>query len=376
MARKARILGPLLLVCTAGLFLLVETEAQPGGGRPDPRPLGPLPALGTAPDAGQVALGKALFFDGRLSGDATVSCATCHIPDKGLTDGLPLSKGYPGSLYFRNTPTLLNAAQGTRFYWDGRLDAGDIPTLVRDHIAEAHFMQADGRLVIERMRQVPAYENGFKEVFGKEPTYGGILNSVAAFVRTLRSKNVPFDAFIQGEESAISESAKKGLALFQGKAGCIRCHDGPMLADGGSHNLALPENREIFRNPERHITFRRFLKTLGVSDYASLRQDVGLFAVTKIEEDRGKFRTPTLREVSRTAPYMHNGSLATLEEVVEFYNEGCGNGPGKDISLEPLGLSGDEKGDLVEFLKTLSGEPIDIDPVEMAEYEVRPLGEN
>lgn len=364
-----------VLSLTVSVVLLRGTLSAAAGPTPD-QALAPLPTLASKPDPGQVALGRLLFFDPKVSGDATISCSSCHDPSKGWTDGLPLSKGYPGSLYFRNTPTVINAAHGRYLYWDGRLPASDLPTLVRDHIAEAHFMQADGRLVIERLRQVPTYENGFKKAFGGEPTYGRILDAVTAFLQTLSSRDVPFDRYLGGDTGAISQAAQRGLELFEGKAGCIRCHSGPLLSDGGFHNLGLTANREIFRTPERHITFRRFFKTLGLPEYVELREDVGLYGVTKRPEDRGRFRTPTLREVSNTPPYMHDGSLATLEEVIEFYNRGGEVGSGKDPLLAPLGLTAGETTDLKEFLETLSGRPISMTPLEIPEYELRSLGEN
>lgn len=343
----------------------------------DQRPaLAPLPQPASASNAEQVELGKRLFFDGRLSGDSTTSCATCHVPDLAWTDGLPLSKGYPGTLYFRNTPTLANVAQARYVYWDGRLPADDLPTVVRDHIAEAQFMQADGRLVIERLRQVPEYEAAFHKAFGGEPTYGRILAALSGFVSTIRSRDVPLDRYLAGDEDAISDQAKQGLALFRGKAGCIRCHHGPMLTDDDFHNLGLPPNPQIVGTPERHISLRRFMRTLGLSDYASLRDDVGLYCVTKRPDDRRRFRTPSLREVERTAPYMHDGSLATLEDVVAFYNQGGGDAAGKDALLEPLQLSADEQRALVAFLKTLSGTLPEVEPVEPPPYQLRKLGEN
>ncbi len=182
-----------LALCWALAVAVPQTSAQENRAVV---PLAPLPALAKDPDAKQAALGRLLFFDGRLSGDAKTSCSSCHDPAKGWADGIPLSKGYPGSLYFRNTPTVLNAVHGKYMYWDGRLPASDLPTLMRDHISEAHFMYADGRLLIERLRQVPAYEQGFKEAFGGEPTYGRILGSLAAFLLTLRSREVPFDLYL------------------------------------------------------------------------------------------------------------------------------------------------------------------------------------
>jgi len=337
--------------------------------------LAPLPEPADV-DPAQAALGRMLFFDPRLSGDATISCATCHNPDHGWADGLELSKGYPGSLYFRNTPTVMNSSLNRFVYWDGRLPASDMPTVVRDHIAEAHFFQADGRLIIERMRQVPYYETRFEEAFGGEPTYGRILNSVAAFVKGLNSTDVPFDNFLNGNKDALSESAVRGLELFKGKAGCIQCHNGPMLSDGKFHSLGLEANPAIFQKPERHITFRRFYRTLGVPDYEHLRQDLGLCCVSKADRDREKMRTPTLREVSNTAPYMHDGQLATLEDVVAFHNAGGGLRDTKDALLKPLGLSDEEQADLVEFLKSLSGKPSDETKPELPKYELRTLGEN
>lgn len=342
----------------------------------EPRPLAVLPSLEKPLNPPQVELGKLLFFDPRLSGDATISCATCHSPEHGWADGLALSRGYPGTRYFRNTPTVLNAALGRLMYWDGRLPSSDLPTLVRDHISEAHFLQADGRLVIERMRQVPEYERRFRSVYDGEPTYGRILNALAAFLRSLTSRDVPFDRFLAGDEAAISEQAKRGLAIFKGKAGCIQCHDGPMLSDGKFHSLGLMVNPQIFHDPLRHVTFRRFLRTLGVPDYDSIRQDVGLYCVTKVRHDRELMRTPTLREVANTAPYMHGGQLPTLESVVGFYNAGGGPRASKDDRLKPLELTDNEQSDLVEFLKTLSGKPIDMTKPELPAYQLRKLGDN
>lgn len=326
-------------------------------------------------NAAKVELGKLLFFDPRLSGDATVSCSTCHQPDKAWTDGLALSQGYPGTLYFRNTPTVANVVHSRYVYWDGRLPAADLPTVVRDHISEAHFMQADGRLVIERMRQVSEYEQRFQEIFDGEPTYGRILDVVAEFVKSLVSTNVPLDQHLAGED-ALTEQQLSGLELFRGKAGCIECHHGPMLSDHQHHGLGVPTNDDIFASPERHITMRRFLRTLGVSEYAKVRRDVGRFCVTKQPDDVGLFRTPTLREVSRTAPYMHGGTLATLEDVIAFYNQGCGKDEDGNPLRAPLGLNDEESAALVAFLKSLSGDLPEIEPPELPPYGLRTIGEN
>ena len=365
---------PVLVACILN-WHLTKVSAEESAHRAD-RPLAPLPELSASLDPKKVKLGKKLFFDGRLSGDATISCASCHMPSQAWCEGLELSGGYPGTLYFRNTPTIANVVHAKHIYWDGRLPANDLATVVRDHISEAHFMQADGRLVIERIRQVPEYESGFREAFGGEPSYGRILNAVSEFVKSIRSTDVPFDLYLSGNEAAISDEARRGLELFRGKAYCVSCHNGPMLSDNEFHNLGLPANPRIFSEPQRHITFRRFMRTLGISEYASLQHDVGAYCVTKQKHDQGRFRTPTLREVSRTAPYMHDGSLATLKEVVEFYNRGGGTGPNKDPALVPLDLGPAEQRYLVAFLKTLSGKLPDGETSPLPPYELRTRGEN
>jgi cytochrome c peroxidase len=326
-------------------------------------PLGPLPVM-KPPSAEVAELGKMLFFDPRLSGDGSISCATCHIPEKGWADGLPLSKAYPGSEGFRNTKTVLNAVYAKYFYWDGRLSGSDHQTQVRDAITESYSMNMDGRLMLERLKQIPEYVERFNAALGGEPSFGRSLKAIAAFEKTLISKNVPFD---QGK---LSSDARKGLELFQGKAGCIRCHNGPYFSDSKPHNLGVPENPAIFNEPLRHITYRSFLKFLGVSNYMNLRRDVGFLCVSKEEGDFGKFVTPTLREVSRTAPYMHNGHFNTLDDVIEFYNGGGGSDPNKDPLLKPLGLSDKEKKDLVSFLLSLSGDEIIVEPPALPEYEL------
>ncbi len=373
--KKAECVALFLASLCIGGLLVGQAGAQQKGDSSTFK-LAPLPPVDAEIDPKKAALGNQLFFDGRLSGDATTSCASCHMPSKAWCDGLPLSKGYPGTLYFRNTPTIANVALAKYVYWDGRLPAADLPTVVRDHISEAHFMQADGRLVIERLRQVPDYENGFREAFGGEPTYGRILSAVTEFLKTIRSTDVPLDRYLSGDEQAISDQAKRGLELFRGRANCIQCHHGPMLSDGQFHNLGLPTNPDIFAVPLRHVSFRRFMRMLGVSQYAQLRQDVGLFAVTKKPADRQRFRTPSLREVGRTAPYMHDGSIATLEDVVTFYNRGGDDDPRKDAKLQPLELSAAEQADLVEFLRTMSGTLPDMKKTKPPPYQLRKLGDD
>jgi cytochrome c peroxidase len=337
--------------------------------------LQPLPAPET-PKAEQVELGRYLFFDPRLSGDGALSCDSCHEPAQGWGDGQALSTGYPGSEYFRNAQTLLNAARYRRNYWDGRMAGSDLPTTVRDHLTEAHFMQVDGRLFPERLKQVPEYVEMFRKALGGEPSFGRTLNAVSAFVRTIGSRNAPIDRHLRGDPTALSAEARGGLALFEGKARCLQCHHGPLLSDEKFHALGVPENPEIFANPLRHITFRRYFRTIGAPNAENLREDPGLYGVTKRPADWGKFRTPSLREVSRTAPYMHNGSLATLEDVVAFYDRGGAPHRNKSPLLKPLGLTPVERRSLVEFLKALAGDPVLVERPELPDYKPRTLGKN
>jgi cytochrome c peroxidase len=310
-------------------------------------------------DDGQVLLGKYLFFDARLSGNANVSCASCHLPDQSWTDGLALSNGYPSTAYFRNTPTLLNTVYMESLYWDGRMDGADMPTLVRDHLTEAHFMNTDGRLMVERVKQIPEYVRLFEDVWGKGPSFGGILNSITAYVGSLNSAPTAFDT------GTLSADAQAGLELFEGKAGCAACHSGPTFSDSNFYATGVPENPDIWANPLRHITFRRFFRLLGTPNYRALDLDPGFYALTLMPEDLGAFRTAPLREVALTAPYMHNGAFSTLGDVVQFYNS--------SLSLD---LTAAEAAQLVAFLESLSSDRPAVEVPDLPEYQLRPLGDN
>lgn len=315
-------------------------------------------------DDALVLLGKYLFFDPRLSGDATLSCATCHQPDHAFSNTEAMSPGYTGTRYFRNAPTVMNTVYLDYLYWDGRMDGKDMPTTVRDHITEAHFMNSDGRLMVERVKQVPEYVRLFEDAYGGTPSFGRVLGAITAYVHSLNSAPTPYDRYVQGDENALSSDAIVGLALFQDN--CQSCHNGPVFSDNQFHVSEVPESVEdIWGDPLRHITFRRFFRQLGVPNYRALTADPGLFALTKTESDFGAFRTAPLREVARTAPYMHNGAFATLAEVVRFYND-----------RDDLGLSAAEIGQLVAFLESLSSEPVSIVATGQPDYQLRTLGDN
>ena len=308
-------------------------------------------------DAKKAALGKRLFYDERLSGDGALSCASCHIPEKGYADGKPLSDAYPGTKGFRNTPTLINTAHkkelGIPWFHDGRIGTS-LNDVTRDQITETIWMNMDMRIMQERVKQDPLYIKMFEEAGMGEPSNGKVRKLIPEYLKTLTSRNVPYD------QGRMDGPAKRGEELFAGKAGCVQCHSGPLFSDGQAHNLGVPENRDIYREPLRHITFVAFNMFMGNENYMNLRRDPGAHVITHYADgsEMGKFYTPTLRELRQTAPYMHNGMLATLEHVVAFYNKGGGNDPNKDSRLKPLGLSSGEQANLVAFLKALSGDAL------------------
>lgn len=239
----------------------------------------------------KAALGKQLFFDPRLSGDNRMSCASCHLPEKAFADGLARANGRGGKTLARNTPGLLNVGFFERFFWDGRAKSLEEQALAP--IQSPDEMNQDlGELETE-LNGVPGYVEQFQNVFGTKVDRHGIAKALAAFQRTLITKPSPFDRYLAGDKTALSPEAKQGMDLFQGDADCVRCHQGPLLSD------------------------QRFYR-IG----ASFKDD-GLGALTKKVEDKGKFRTPSLRNVARTAPYMHDGSKESLYDVVEFYYRGA-----------------------------------------------------
>ena len=334
----------------AGAIALAVAAAVPSaaGAAEEFGPVAPIKA-----DAKKAALGKRLFFDVRLSGDAAISCATCHIPDKGFADGLALSKAYPGSNGFRNTPTLINAAHKAAWFHDGRIGT-NLNDVTRESITETYIMNMDMRLMQERIKQDPVYVEMFKEAGFGEPSNGSVRNAIPEYLKTLTSRGAPFDT------GGMSDAAKSGFELFKGKAGCVACHSGPRFADDKAHNTGTPNNPDIWSDPLRHVTFVTFAMFMGVENYMNVRRDVGAHVRTHKANgsDIGKFMTPSLRELKYTAPYMHNGVFATLSEVVAFYNKGGGTDANKDRAIRPLGLSSQEQSDLVAFLEALSGEPL------------------
>ena len=347
-------------------------------GTTQPAAIGPLPPR-KAPKASLVEMGKRLFFDARMSGDGAISCATCHDPAQGFTrqvdnKGKPmtLSDAYPGTRHFRNAPTLLNVSYKADFAevgwgWDGHMGA-NLNDVVRNELTETMMMNIDMRLMHERMKQDAVYVQMCQQNFNGECSSGKGRKALVAFMDTLTSKDAPFDT------GNLSASAQNGQALFEGKAGCMSCHNGPYFSDGAPHNTGVAENMDVFKDPLRHIAYRAVMTNHGVPNVENWRRDVGFFFVSKRYEDVGKFITPTLRELKYTAPYMHNGLMASLEDVVAFYNQGGGKDDPLADELQPLGLSAQEQQDLVAFLDSLSSvTPVTFEKMKISqEYEPIP----
>jgi cytochrome c peroxidase len=348
-------------VVTVGLGLALSL---PTVALAEPWPeIGPLPAA-DAGDQAAIEMGKRLFFDARISGDGAISCATCHIPAKGYGDGLVLSKAYPGTRHYRNAPTLINSRFKASFAdvgwgWAGQMGA-NLNDVMRDQITETVSMNMDMRIMHERMKQDAVYAEMCASVYGGDCSSGKARKALVSFVESLVSIDAPFDT------GTMSDAAKRGRELFEGKANCISCHNGPYFSDGKPHNTGVPENMEVFTDPIRHLTYRAVIHSYGVPKMGIWRRDVGYFMVSKDYGDIGKFVTPTLRETVYTAPYMHNGTIATLAEVVAFYDDGGGRDDPLATELQPLNLSRGERSDLVAFLESLSSvTPVTMDPLKI-----------
>lgn len=344
--------------------------------RPGPPPLAQLPPVPVPAhnpmSAEKVALGRLLFFDARLSGDGSTSCASCHVPQLGWSHNDALARGYPGHRLWRNNPTVLNAAHFTRLMWDGTLDSLE----VQARSAMQAPVEGNGKahMVEMRLRLIPEYVARFRLAFGSAwPQLDDAWRAIAAFERTLVSdpRQVPFDRHLAGDAAALSDAARRGLGLFEGKAGCIACHNGALATDEGFHALGVPRQPLFDANPLVQIAVRWQNRQRDVPSavHRGLDEDLGRYYRTRDAADIGKFRTPSLRELKYTAPYMHNGAFTTLREVVDFFDAGGGDVPNKSPLLRPLGLSEAEKNDLVAFLEAFSMDR----PLLVAEPALPPL---
>jgi cytochrome c peroxidase len=323
-----------------------------------PKGLPPLTPGAVVPNSnpitkGKAELGKQLYFDPRISKDGTVACATCHNPDKGWTDQARVSLGIRGQAGGRSAPTVLNTVYGKTMFWDGRAPSlegqSQGPPLNPIEMGNDDFKE-----LVERLRAIPGYQEQFLKVFGTDVTVDGIAKAIATFERVAAlSGNAPYDKYQGGELTALSESQKRGMVLFGlrlhpddefdvssvplKKANCTSCHVGFNFTDEQFHNLGVgwDETKKEFK-------------------------DVGRWAIAPIgaksDVDLGAFKTPTCRDLSRTAPYMHDGSEQTLRDVVVYYNKGGKPNPALDKDMKPLNLTESEIDDVVAFMKSLDGE--------------------
>lgn len=298
--------------------------------------IGPLPTVVPVPATNlnykaKVELGRQLYFDGRLSKNNAISCAFCHNPLTGFADPRQTSIGVGGGVGGRQAPTVYNTGFIPHQFWDGR--AGSLEEQAIGPIVNPVEMAETHENVVKKLGKIKGYQQQFRAVFGTDVNLQGIAEAIAAYERTIVSTNSAFDKYVLGDTTAMDQAAVRGMALFKGKARCILCHNGPNFTDNEFHNLGVPQ-------------------------VGPMKEDVGRYSVTRQERDRGAFKTPTLRSIMETAPYMHDGVFGTLEEVVDFLNDGGGPNPNLSPLIKPLGLTQQEKADLVAFLKALTGEPI------------------
>ena len=339
--------GPLVWVILAGFISLAGAAAQDGPPQkaegPDTRPLVPAdtlptPLVRTAPlgieeladgftaSEEEVALGRALFFDPILSGRRTIACASCHRPDFAFADNRKTSRGIEGYLTRRNAPSLLNKGLSEKLLWDGR--AATLEDQVLMPIENPEEMALGTAAAIQRLADDEGYGQRFKDVFGREVDKEALQAALAAFVRALTVGDSPVDRFRDGDLSALGPDEEAGLWIFEGKGGCWKCHSGPNFSDESFHNTGVGAKDGV-PEPGRH-------------------------KITEVEGDQGKFRTPGLRMLTKTAPYMHDGSLATLTDVVEFYRRGGNENSHRSKRLAKLSLTDEEAKQLVAFLGALS----------------------
>jgi cytochrome c peroxidase len=329
-----RLCGAAALMAAAGVVVAAQTPVAARA----PRlaiPAGldlymPVPEE-NALTAEKVALGRRLFFEKLLSRDRSMRCATCHNPGRAFTDGRATSRGVFGRAGARNVPAILNRGYGRTFFWDGRV--ASLEAQVVQPIMNSKELDLPLDEAVRRLDRSRAYRRQFLKAFGREVNAEDLARALASYVRSVFAAEAPIDRYMAGEPNALTEQEREGLRIFRGRGNCVSCHLGPSFTDEQFHNTGV-----AWRGAD-----------------ASGPRDAGRYAVTGRDADRGAFKTPTLREIARTAPYMHNGSLATLQDVVEFYDGGGHPNPHLDPEIRRLGLTAAEKQALVAFLRSLRG---------------------
>lgn len=317
----------------------------------------------------KVELGRQLFFDKRLSADGSVSCGTCHDPKLAFTDGRKTAEGIRGRRGARNTPTVLNAMFNSTMFWDGRADSLEEqamqPLVNADEMGNLSHEQ-----VRKRLAAITEYVEQFQAVFGGPVTIDLVAKAIASYERTLVSANSPFDRFLQGDRSDMSESAQRGFNLFRTKARCSVCHNVnqsfPFFTDGNYRNTGVAANLAGFGSLSKqaitasldNLSARRSREreVFAMLDEQEGKSELGRFLVSGSSLDIGAFRTSSLRNVELTAPYFHDGSAATLADVVRYYVRGGNQNAIRDWELQPINLTQAEQIDLIEFLKALTSD--------------------
>ena len=338
----ARIAAPCLLIAALGWTLAPMAHAQDKRAH-EQEELPPEPPLGlddvpvpennpmTRP---KVELGRMLYFEKRFSGDGKVSCATCHMPRRGFSNARQYGTGFDGRLTLRNVPTVINAAYNESQFWDGR--AGSLEEQAKGPILHPSEMASSEAKIIRTLGAIPEYRQRFAEAFGSPGiSLERVVRAIATFERTVLSGNSPFDRWkFGGGKSALSPRAIKGFKVFTSNGNCVKCHlvdeFSASFTDDKFHNIGIGMDKKPL--------------------------EIGREKITRKIKDRGKFKTPTLRHINQTAPYMHDGRFATLEEVVDFYEEGGHPNPHLDPDMKPLKLTKTEKEDLIAFMGALTGD--------------------
>ncbi len=378
------LIGSVILLLTLGATQTYATPPQQGGSKAPPIPEAgqlamprPLTQVGISPAAiratipannpqtpQKIQLGKMLFFDGRLSADGTVACSTCHDPARAFTDGRSMSIGINGRVGQRNAPTVLNALFNKTQFWDGRVNTFEEQAAL-PIVNPVEMGQPTLDAAVDKIARISDYNLRFRRVFGRLPDGPDLLRAIAAYERTLVSFDSPFDHFIAGDKHAIDESAKRGWELFNTRARCNKCHalteqkrDTTYFTDNDFHNIGIG----IIRHNVVALAVRaeRLVNSENPTaiDNAAIQTEMsalGRFLVTKKENDIASFKTPDLRNVLMTAPYFHDGSQATLWDVLDHYNKGDGvQDPYLDEDMQPLALLERDIDDVVAFLASLT----------------------
>jgi cytochrome c peroxidase len=360
-----RIAIPALIFLSA----TVSVPAQPPvPGAPPPGPLFSAeviqsftPTDNPITDA-KAKLGDMIFDEKRVSADNSVACNTCHSPRNGFTTHTPAARGAGDRIGKRNAPSILNAMFYKSMFWDGRAATLEEQAML-PILNPVEMGQKDRKEVVAKLSAIPEMVEAFQKVFGRPPNWEDMGKALAAFERTRLSTEAPFDRFLHGDEKALSASQRRGWALFTGKARCGTCHTYdpalPLFGDNRFHNAGVASGRQDFNQLAKRAVESAAAGNKPEIDKLALETDyseLGRFLVTQKREDIGAFKTPFLRDVLLTGPYMHDGSLETLWDVVDFFNKGGARNPFLDAEMKPLGLTASEVDDVVNFLSALTSD--------------------